>query len=59
MTTNATDISNSAEGVDVRGSGVTAFHPAVTGPPAGRTFAVRYDKALAYPTPAMVDGRPT
>ena len=27
--------------------------------PAGVTLATRVDKALAYPTPVLVDGRPT
>lgn len=54
-----TDTSNAMNG---RGrharATATVDRPAAALPP-GRTFGVRYDKAIAYDRPTMVEGRPT
>jgi hypothetical protein len=54
-----TDTSNShnARTRSARATVITTPNPAP--PPAGRTFGVRYDKAIALDTPDMLDGRPT
>jgi hypothetical protein len=59
VTAVATDTSNALNGrVRLGRATVTVTRPAVP-PPVGTTGAVRYDKAIAYPEPTMVDGRPT
>lgn len=52
-----TDTSNLLDGLNMGGLGlVTVTYPDATPP---TDLAPRYDKALPYPEPAMVDGRPT
>jgi hypothetical protein len=41
------------------GSAEVSLDVPVAAVPAGLTLATRVDKALAYPTPTLVDGRPT
>lgn len=56
---NVTNVDNELDGRQRSGMGtVTITRPVVT-PPPGLVLARTYDKALAYPTPTMVDGRPT
>ena len=53
----ATDTSNALDGLDiVFVATVTIARPAVTPP---TNLGVKYDKAIPYPEPVMVNGRPT
>lgn len=54
-----TDTSNDLGGIRLEGSGVATVTRPVTAPPASLVLATRVDKAAAYPTPTMVNGRPT
>lgn len=51
------DTSNGAGGRDERGGGHLEFTPAVVAPVS--PIGVLVDKAMAYPTPVLVKGRPT
>jgi hypothetical protein len=54
-----TDTSNAFDGLDLVGAAtVTSVSPAAA-PPASLVPAARYDKAVPYPVPVMVNGRPT
>jgi hypothetical protein len=54
-----TDTSNAFDGLDLVGvATVTTVRPAAA-PPASLVPAARYDKAVPYPVPVMVNGRPT
>jgi hypothetical protein len=52
-----TDLSNAFDGLDLLLTAVVTMAVPVVSPPT--TPAVKYDKAIAYPEPVMVDGRPT
>lgn len=54
-----TDTSNDLGGIRLEGSGTATVTRPVTAPPATTVLATRVDKAAAYPTPTMVNGRPT
>lgn len=54
-----TDTSNDLGGIRLEGSGVATVTRPVAAPPASLVLAHRVDKAAAYPTPTMVNGRPT
>ena len=56
---NVTDVSNELDGRLRSGSGTVTITRPVTAPPASLVLAEAYDKAMPYPTPTMVDGRPT
>lgn len=55
--TTPTDTSNAADGIIVLGGGTLTWMPAVVAP--ARQLASKFDKAVAYPAPTMVNGRPT
>jgi hypothetical protein len=57
--TSPTDTTNALNGVIFGGGGYLTWTPAVAAPPATLVLAVKVDKAVALPTPTMVDGRPT
>lgn len=54
-----TDTSNGATGRIRLGGGYVVAPSPVAAVPAGLVQAVKYDKAIPYPVPVMVDGRPT
>jgi hypothetical protein len=54
-----TDTSNGVNGLDLVGDGLAVVTPPVAAPPATLKFGNRVEKALPYPVPTMVNGRPT
>lgn len=54
-----TDTSNDLDGLDLLLSAAVTFAPAVATVPSTLVAAAKYDKAIAYPVPVMVNGRPT
>lgn len=52
-----TDLSNALDGLDLLLTAYVTFTPAVVAPPS--PLGVKVDKAIAYPVPVMVNGRPT
>ena len=52
-----TDTSNALDGLDLLLTATVIFPVPI--PPAPLGAAVHYDKAIPYPAPVMVDGRPT
>jgi hypothetical protein len=54
-----TDTSNSHNGRRRGGRATTSVDRPPAPTPPGRTYGPRVDKAIAYPVPTMVDGRPT
>lgn len=59
MTAVTTDTTNAQNGRIRRGRATVTLSRPVVPVPATVALAVRYDKAIAYPEPDMVDGRPT
>jgi hypothetical protein len=57
--TGGTDTSNALDGRSRGGTATGTVTYPVTPVPPGRTLGERYDKAIAYPDPVMVKGRPT
>lgn len=53
-----TDTSNSEDGLDLIAVGVVTMTRPVAAPPASLVLAQKFDKAVAYPTPDMNNGRP-
>jgi len=54
-----TDLTNALAGRRRSGLGIVTYTAPVTAPPDTLVLATRVEKAVAYPTPTMVDGRPT
>ena len=54
-----TDTTNALNGRDRRASATVTIATPVLAPPATLVLATKVDKAIAYPAPVMVDGRPT
>lgn len=54
-----TDTTNTANGRDRRARATVTITRPVAAVPATLTLATKVDKAIAYPAPVMVDGRPT
>lgn len=55
----ATDTTNARHGRRRLASATVTITRPVVAPPATLTFGTKVDKALAYPVPTMVEGRPT
>jgi hypothetical protein len=55
----STDLSNALDGLDLLLTATVTRAVAVVAPPATLVGAGRYDKAVAYPEPVLVNGRPT
>lgn len=55
----AADTSNSDDGLDIVLTGTVTMHRPVAAPPDTLVLASRVDKAVAYPTPTVDNGRPT
>lgn len=54
-----TDTSNALDGLDIVFTGTASVTRPPAEAPASLVLGEKYDKAIAYPVPVMVDGRPT
>jgi hypothetical protein len=54
-----TDTTNGENGLEMVGAATVTVTRSVAAPPPTVTLAKRYDKAIAYPNPVIVNGRPT